>query len=93
MSNHSGSYLLNEVITKLDRFQVFEMLDNAKSQALVMEIATLGCRDYDCNRGEILEGHEAQFQLCRYCFYPAEDLEDGLCPTCKKALEDYARER
>ena len=86
MSNHQGSYLLNEVIGILDEASVFDLLGQERSQALILKILHHALRDYDCNAGEILEGHEARFGICSYCKSPAEEIQDGLCAACRKSL-------
>ena len=68
MSDHAGSYLLNEVIEILDEAKVFDLLGQERSRALILKILHHALRDYDCNAGEILEGYEARFGIC---YYPA----------------------
>jgi hypothetical protein len=82
MSNHSGSYLLNEIIALLDREQVFQLLGQENGQRLITDIVVLATKKYDCNAGEILEGYEA-FGICYSCLSPNDDLQDGLCPKCR----------
>jgi hypothetical protein len=82
MSNHSGSRMLNKVITILDRQQVFSGMDKETAQKLIKEIAQMASLEYDCNQGEILEGHTQQFNLCSYCLSDTSNLDDGLCATC-----------
>ena len=86
MSNHAGSYLLNEVIEILDEAKVFDLLGQERSQELILKILHHALRDYDCNAGEILEGYEARFGICHYCKSPAEEIQHGLCSACRKAL-------
>jgi hypothetical protein len=66
MSNHSGSYMLNEVIEILDRHQVFAGIEKTTTQTLIKEILLMATNKYDCNQGEILEGYAQQFNLCYY---------------------------
>ncbi len=85
MSNHSGSYMLNEVIEKLNDYEVFQQLGKEKSQQLVIEIVRLASRQYDCNSGEILDGHAELLHICYQCVRAAEILdEEGVCPDCHK---------
>jgi len=85
MSNHSGSYMLNEVIEKLDKYEVFQRLGKEKSQQLVIEIVRLARRQYDCNSGEILDGHSELLHICYQCVQAAEVLDgEGVCPDCRK---------
>ncbi len=86
MSNHSGSYLLNEVIGILDRERVFERMGIADSQRMVTEIVQLCVKKYDCNPGEILEEHGQRLGICYYCLSSAQSLEEGLCVNCRAVL-------
>jgi hypothetical protein len=81
VSNHDGSYMLRDVLQLLTDAGVWEHLPSVDSQQLVVGIVDLACRHYDCNAGEILDGHEA-FGICYSCRKPVEHLMRGLCPTC-----------
>ncbi|MDB9310183.1 hypothetical protein PN471_16390 [Aphanizomenon sp. CS-733/32] len=83
MSNHSGSYMLNEVITILKREHCFDHLDQEERQNLIEEIVKLARYEDDCNPGEILEGHTDYFQICSCCLAKTNDLESGLCVKCR----------
>jgi len=83
MSNHSGSYMLNEVITILIREHCFDHLDKEKKQNLIEEIVKLARYEDDCNPGEILEGHTDYFKICYCCLAKTHDLESGLCVKCR----------
>ena len=83
MSNHSGSYMLNEVITILIREHCFDHLDKEKKQNLIEEIVQLARYEDDCNSGEILEGHTDYFKICYCCLAKTNDLESGLCVKCR----------
>lgn len=75
--------MLNRVLTLLDRERVFDLLGKEASQRLVVEIVKMARWQYDCNEGEILEGHE-RLGLCYGCLLAVDDLEDGLCVECRK---------
>ena len=84
MSNHSGSYMLNEIIKRLlEESNVFNLLGREKTQQLVLDIIGISF-DYDCNPGEILEGLGERLGICYYCLKPAENFEDGVCANCRK---------
>jgi hypothetical protein len=83
MSNHAGSYMLNEVITILDRHQAFAGMDETALRAVMREIVEMAKNEYDCNQGEILEGVAQQFHLCYYCLADNDNPADELCPTCR----------
>ena len=83
MSNHSGSYMLNRVLTLLNREHVFDLLGKEASQRLVADIVNMAGEQYDCNSSEILDGHEVRLGLCYGCLSATDDLEDGLCVECR----------
>jgi hypothetical protein len=83
MSNHSGSYLVNEVIGLLRREQVFDLMEKNNAQKLVLDIVNLARQQYDCNPGEILEGHTDFLKVCYYCLTAADEIEGGLCLQCR----------
>ena len=82
MSNHSGSYMLNDVIEILDRNQVFSAMEKPTAQMMIKEIIKMATNKYDCNQGEILDGYAQQFNLCYSCLADTTNLEDGLCAVC-----------
>ena len=81
MSNHSGSYMLNEVLSLLEEEGVFEVWGKAKTQEVTRKIVQVGY-DYGCGSGEILENIGARIGLCYCCTKSASNLKDGLCRTC-----------
>lgn len=83
MSNHSGGHMLNDVIGLLDREKVFDFLGRARSQRIVLEILSRATDEYDCNPGEILEGHGTALGICSYCASPAPDVVADLCDKCR----------
>lgn len=89
MSNHTGSYLLNEVFSILIREKMFEPLGREATQKIVLEIIQLATMEYDCNSGEILEDHAQTLGVCLYCLTPAEELEQGLCTNCRIERAQY----
>jgi hypothetical protein len=83
MSNHSGSYMLNEIISLLIREQVLEFWGKERTQRIVLEMLSRARSEYDCNPGEILEGHGATLGLCYVCKSPADNVVDDLCRKCR----------
>lgn len=81
MSNHSGSYMLNDVLSMLEKNSVFDFLGKEKTQNLVMDIIKMS-RRYDCNPGEILENIGERVGICYYCLNPADKFQDGICKKC-----------
>jgi len=81
MSNHSGSYMLGDVLELLDENKIFEMVGKDETLSLIKDIIRISDR-YDCNPGEILDGVGERLGICYYCLNYAEKLERGLCPNC-----------
>lgn len=82
MSNHSGSYMLNEMLQLLDQEQIFDRLGKEKTQSLIRRLVRIA-QTYDCNSGEILGNLTHRFELCYCCLANAQDLTDELCPRCR----------
>ncbi len=83
MSNHWGSYMLNEVIGLLNREQVFDLLGKTRTQRIVLEMLSRATEEYDCNPGEVLKGLGATLGLCHYCRSPADTVVADLCQKCR----------
>jgi hypothetical protein len=87
MSNHAGSYMLRDVLTLLTQAGVWQYMPRPATQNLVVGIVDLACRRYDCNAGEILDGHEG-LSVCYSCLKPVEPLRRGLCLSCWPADDE-----
>ncbi|MEA2061007.1 MAG: hypothetical protein U9P10_10965 [Thermodesulfobacteriota bacterium] len=83
MSNHSGSYMLNDVLRMLEKKEIFDFLGKEKTQDLVLNVLKMSYQ-YDCNPGEILEDIGERVGICYYCQSPAEKFHDGICEKCYK---------
>ena len=83
MSNHSGSRMLNDVIQVLNDEEVLDTVGLQKSQQVITQIVDIASRIYDCNPGEILEGHTDYLNLCYGCFKITTNLDNGLCHSCR----------
>ncbi len=81
MSNHSGSYLINEVLQVINNHKVFELLGKEKTLQLLLKIRQVG-DDYDCNSGEILEFIGEKLGICYVCWKYKDNLEFGICEDC-----------
>ncbi len=81
MSNHSGSYLINNVLIRLDDYEVFTLLGKEKTLQLLSEIRKIG-RDYDCNDGEILDEIGEKLNICYQCWKYGDSLDFGVCVKC-----------
>lgn len=85
MSNHDGSYMLNEVLKLLDRYEFFNTIGKGKTHSFISQILKLS-QHYDCNEGEILEEIGKKLGICYYCGNYASNLaEDGVCLKCIEA--------
>ncbi len=84
MSNHSGSYMLNEVLKLLDQYSVYEFLGREKTQELTRAVLKISWQ-YDCNPGEILADIGEHLGVCYYCQHPANEFQDGVCLRCHEA--------
>lgn len=83
MSNHSGSYMLNTVLTVLDEdYKFFEGKSQEEILQIFKDFAQIG-RHYDCNTGEILEYIGEKYNVCYYCMSISDDIEDGCCRVCR----------
>ena len=82
MSNHSGSYMLNEVLCTAKDMGIFETIGKEKTLEFTHELLKLGSK-YDCNDGEILEDMD-ELGICYCCLKENDDLEDGLCTECRE---------
>ena len=83
MSNHSGSRMLNDVIQVLNDEEVLNTIGLQKSQQVITQIVDIASRIYDCNSGEILEGHTDYLNLCYCCLSITTSLDNGLCNSCR----------
>ncbi len=87
MSNHGGSYMLNEILQVMEEDKVFERLGSKETASLVQKIIHISL-DYDCNRGEILDGIGERLGICSYCAKSSRKLTDGLCQDYRTGLND-----
>ena len=92
MSNHAGSYLLNEVLHLLEERGVFTQMGTAAAQRLVLDIVNLSHR-HDCNQGEILQEIGACLGICMWCLKAKTDLIKGICVSCREQEELLTRPR
>lgn len=89
MSNHSGSYLLNEVLHALHSRGVFALLGDNGTREFVRETLKIG-REYDCNYGEILERLGATVGICIECAVDADDIDsDDICGKCRASRSSH----
>lgn len=83
MSNHTGSYMLNEVLLLLEEYDFFSNLTQEEILKFAHEIVTIGCR-YDCNNGEIFDEIGKRLNYCYACAELATNLDEyGVCKECR----------
>jgi len=86
MSNHSGSYMLNDVLKAADEYGLFGFLGKEKTAAFVFKVIQIGYR-HDCNPGEILEDMGSRVGICYCCRQQKEGIDEGgLCADCISEL-------
>jgi len=83
MSNHSGSYMLNDVLDTAKDMGIFEAIGKEKTREFVLKMIEIGEKN-DCNDGEILEGIGEELGMCYCCLKETNDMEHGLCRECRE---------
>ncbi len=80
MSNHSGSYLLNELLAEAVDLGLLDPISDQQRERLTKKLWSL-CREYDCNWGEIIDiPLSEKLGVCRYCGELSTELdENGYC--------------
>lgn len=82
MSNHSGSYMLNEVLCTAKDMGIFEGIGKEKARKFALALIDIG-EDYDCNNGEIFEDIGKELGICYCCLKEKSEIDySGLCKDC-----------
>ena len=81
MSNHSGSYMLGEVLCTLKEMGITNNMEIKEKRELARKMIKIGNR-YDCNDGEILEDIADEFGICAYCQKDTVEFKKDFCHTC-----------
>ena len=82
MSNHSGSYMLNSLLTMIERESFFSDFGPEKTAEFMFHIRRL-VLDHDGNSGEVLDGIGERLGICFECFRQNEELHNGRCSSCR----------
>jgi len=85
MSNHSGSYMLNEVMHGLVALGVLNEMSAAQRKSL-SELLWRVRGEYNCNWSEVLDADLARLlKTCARCADECEEVSanDGICAACK----------
>lgn len=85
MSNHWGSYMLNEALEALDDLSVLEQVGKEKTLRVVAKFLHISDEN-DGNRGEVLMNIGERLRICYICAKYSDRLEYGLCPDCSAAF-------
>ena len=81
MSNHSGSYMLNSLLTMIERESFFSDIGPEKTAEFIEHVRVL-VLDHDGNPGEVLEGIGERLGICFQCFQQCDELHHGECASC-----------
>jgi hypothetical protein len=83
MSNHTGSYLLNDILSKTLHMGILKIKtkeENIELLKFIKKIADGG----DCNIGEIYDGLYEVLNVCLCCGDYNKNLSDqGYCKDCQ----------
>ena len=88
MSNHWGSYMLNDVLRLLDAEGLFEDLGKERTQDITLKILRIGMEN-DGNANEVLDGMGPRTGVCFYCQRAVEEFADD--EWCKECHEEHLR--
>ena len=78
MSNHSGRYMLNSMLARLERESYFSDIGPEKTEEFVGHVRALAW-GYDGNPDAVLHGIDERLGMCDTCFKMSHELHDGTC--------------
>ncbi len=78
MSNHNGSYLINDMLKMMLELKMFENISAEEKKHFFDKLTRL-IRRNDCNPGEVLEDIGEELGICYYCFGLKAIFEEGEC--------------
>lgn len=82
MSNHSGSYMLNEVLSIAKEMGVSDSIGKEAFRKFALKLVKIGY-NYDCNSGEILDNFGEELGICYCCLEQTDALVHGRCQKCR----------
>ena len=85
MSNHSGSYMLNEIVHGLVDMGVLNIMSAAQTKMLRKLLRRVR-GEYDCNWSEIMDAELAKLlKTCARCADESEEVsaDYGICAACQ----------
>jgi hypothetical protein len=83
MSNHRGSYIINNILIALDNYKAFDLLGKELTIRLMNDIRVISNHN-DCNPSEILDEIGEKLKICYECWKYDDNLEYGVCEPCQK---------
>ena len=84
MSDHFNSFLMNDVLIRLEAQSFFADIGEERTLSFVQEALALS-RYHDGNPGEALAGVGQRLGICYYCWERGDDLRQGICRECRAA--------
>jgi len=87
MSNHSGSYMLNEIVHGLVDIGVLKIMSAAQTKMLRKLLRRVH-GEYDCNWNEIIDADLARLlKTCARCADESEEVgaDNGICAACQES--------
>ena len=84
MSDHFNSYLMNEVLVRLESDSFFTHIGEERTLSFVQAALELS-RYHDGNPGEALAGVGQRLGICYYCWERGDELRQGICGDCRAA--------
>ena len=84
MSDHCNSFLMNDVMIRLEAQSFFADIGEERTLSFVQKALALS-RYHDGNPGEALAGVGHRLGICYYCWERGHDLRQGICSGCRAA--------
>ena len=84
MSDHWNSFLMNDVMIRLEAQSFFADIGEERTLSFVRKTLAPS-RFHDGNPGEALAGVGQRLGICYYCWDRGHDLRQGICSDCRAA--------
>ena len=84
MSDHWNSFLMNDVMIRLEAQSFFADIGEERTLSFVRKALALS-RYHDGNPGEALADVGQRLGICYYCWDRGHDLRQGICRDCRAA--------
>lgn len=93
MSNHSGSYMLNDVLSLMLEQGLWNKMNKCERQEFMKGIMRI-TNGYDGNPGEVVDGIADALGYCYWCECIVPTVyEEGLCSKCNLSQAQDCDER